>query len=331
MRALPVFLFLINFLLNIACHNSEPKSFMPKEKKYKEGFLESERIKLHYLDWGGNGPVLILICGLGDTPFLFENLAEHLSPRFRIIGYSRRNHCRSETNEQKYDNETLVSDLKLFLDSLKIDKTNLLGWSLGGNEISEFACLYPNRVNKLIYFESGYDLSDGGFEMVMANIKSLLPDHSIMTSLDKYRAWYHRFWFGDIDWTQTLEANLLASSHIKKDGSVETIPNDSVFKSILKEAMNYRRRYECVQAPSLVIYAKPFFYPVDNKPETIKLYDSIENNVVSPWRLANKKRMEKELRNPIIVEAPKGSHSSFLFLSNDYLVETINSFILDKL
>ena len=68
----------------------------------------------------------------------------------------------------------------------------------------------------------------------------------------------------------------------------------------------------------------------NNSRETIALYDSLENNVISPWRLSNKKRMEKELKNSIIVEALKGSHTSFLFLSNNFLVETIRSFIDGK-
>ena len=331
MRSIIVSILLIHLLLITACHNLEPKSPMLTNNKFKEGFVESDKVKLHYLDWGGEGQVLILISGLGDTPFLFQMLAEELSPGFRVIAYSRRNHGKSESKEEKYDNEALVSDLKLLIDSLKIDKANLLGWSLGGNEITEFASLYPDRVGKLIYFEAGYDLSDGGFAKLLANMpKPFLPDSSVMKSLDNYREWYHHFWFGDVKWNNSLEANLLASVQVNSDGSVKTIPNDDVFKSILKEAMNYRRSYERVQAPSLVIYTKPFFHPFDNKPATVELYDSIESNIVSPWRSANKKRIEQELRNAVIVEAPNGSHTSFLFLSNDFLVNTISSFLKSK-
>ena len=45
-------------------------------------------------------------------------------------------------------NSTLVSDLKLPLDSLEIQKANLLGWSWAGNEITEFAIRHPERINK---------------------------------------------------------------------------------------------------------------------------------------------------------------------------------------
>ena len=70
---------------------------------------------------------------------------------------------KSKAAGSDYDNPTLISDLKLLLDSLKIVKANLPGWSMGGNEITEFAIRYPERTNKLIYFESGYDLSEETF------------------------------------------------------------------------------------------------------------------------------------------------------------------------
>ena len=331
MRSIIATILLTHLLLTTACNNSEHKSPMLTEKKYKEGFVESDKVKLQYLDWGGQGQVLVFICGLGDTPFLFEDLAGQLSPHYRVVGYSRRDHGKSESKEDKYDNGTLVSDLKLLLDSLNIDEANLLGWSMGGNEITEFASLYPDRVGKLIYFEAGYDLSDGGFEKLVSNIpKPYLPDSSVMKSLHNYREWYHRFWFGDVDWNEVLEANLLASIKIYSGGGVETIPNDHVFKSTLREAMNYKRSYQKVRVRSLVIYSKPFFHPADNDPETIKLYDSIENNIVVPWRSANKKRMEEELPNATIVEAPSGTHTSFLFLSSDFLLKTIQLFLDEK-
>ena len=312
------------------CNYSPTETTAYPKVKYKEGFVESEKVKLQYLDWGGSGPVLVLICGLGDTPFLFENLAEELSQGLHVIGYSRRGHGKSNSKEEKYDNETLVSDLKLLLDSLHIDKASLLGWSSGGNEITEFASLYPESVDKLIYFDAGYDMSDGGFEKMVKSIPaSAWPDSTTTNSLNAYRDWYHLFWVSDMAWNETLEANLLATVHVNADGSIEPVPSDSVFKEFLKEAIAYRRNYMGVRSPALVIYAKTFLLPPDRNSVTEALYDSIEKNIVSPWREANKERMKRELKEPIIVEAPEGSHISFLFLSQDFLFKTISSFLLE--
>ena len=304
---------------------------MPAERKYTERFIEGNGARLQYLAWGGTGQVLILISGLGDTPFLFDSLATELSLRFHVIGYSRRFHGKSTAHSGKLDNATLVSDLLLLMDSLRLEKANLLGWSLGGNEITEFAACYPERIDKLIYFESGYDLSDGGFASLTANVpKHYLPDSAVMTSLEPYREWYHHFWFGDVKWNDALEANLLASSSTRSDGSIETIPVDALFTSFLEDAMKYRRRYKDVHSPALAIYAEPFFYPADTNAATIALYDSLENNIVKPWRAANKKRIQEELENVTIIQAPAGTHASFLFRSHEFLVKSISNFLEPK-
>ena len=115
---------------------------METKQIYREGYIQGNGVRLHYLDWGGSGPPLVLIHGLGDSPYIFSDMASSLKNNFRIIAYSRRDHCKSETVDSGYDNSILVSDLKCLLDSLKITKANLLGWSMGGNEITEFVGVF---------------------------------------------------------------------------------------------------------------------------------------------------------------------------------------------
>lgn len=297
---------------------------------YQEGFIQGNEVKLQYLDWGGSGQPLVLIHGLGDSPYIFSDMASSLRNNFRIIAYSRRGHCKSEAIDSGYDNPMLVSDLKLLLDSLKISKANLLGWSMGGNEITEFAIRYPERTNKLIYFESGYDLSEDAFKKILKTIpQSPFPDNLNLRTLDIYRKWYHKFWFADVDWNSTLEANLKATTQVNPDRSVTTIPNDNISKKILKSAMSYHRDYKMIQAPVLAIYTKRFFVPPVNEENIVSLYEDMEKNIINPWRLSSMNRINAELKNVIIKEMPFGSHTSFIFLSRDSLIESINSFLLN--
>lgn len=325
---------LLFFLFSLVYSQSEKQSQQQNKMEtkpiYQEGFIQGHGVKLQYLDWGGSGQPLVLIHGLGDSPYIFDDLASSLKNNFRIIAYSRRGHCQSETIDTNYDNNTLVSDLKLLLDSLKISKANLLGWSMGGNEITEFAIRYPERTNKLIYFESGYDLSEEAFKKILKTIpKSPFPDSSDLCTIDSYRKWYHNFWFPDVDWNPTLEANLKASTQINPDGSVTTIPNDSIFKKLLELAMSYHRDYKLIQAPALAMYTKQFFVPPVKDDDVVAAYEEMEKNIINPWRLSNIARIRTELKNVIIKEMPEGSHVSFIFLSTDSLVKSINSFLLN--
>ncbi len=317
------------FVLFISCRQLQKPKQMGTESIYQEGFIQGNEFKLQYLDWGGSGQPLIL--GLGDSPFLFEDLAASLTTNFRIIAYARRGHCKSVTSDADYSNSTLVSDLKLLLDSLKIDKASLLGWSMGGNEITEFAIRYPERVNKLIYFEAGYDLSDVSFRDIMKTLpKSFLADNSDLRNLAAYRNWYHKFWFADMDWNSALEANLKATIKINPDSSVTTIPNDSIFKATLESAMSYHRDYSKIQSPALAIFTRKFFVPPVTDSNIVSVYDDMERRIIDPWRLSSMTQMKRELKNLSIKELTLGSHVSFIFLSRDPLVETMTAFLLNE-
>ncbi len=318
------------FVLLISCGQLQKPKQMGTELIYQEGFIQGNGVKLQYLDWGGSGEPLILIHGLGDSPFLFEDLASSLKTNFRIIAYARRGHCKSETNDSDYSNSALVSDLKLLLDSLKIEKASLLGWSMGGNEITEFAIRYPERVNKLIYFEAGYDLSDNSFKDILNTLpKSFLADSSDLRNLDAYRNWYHKFWFADMDWNSTLEANLKATTRINLDSSVTTIPNDSIFKTTLESAMSYHRDYSKIQSPALAIFTRKFFVPPVTDSNIVSVYEDMERRIIDPWRLSSMNQLKAEFKNLTIKELTLGSHVSFIFLSKDTLVETMTAFLLN--
>lgn len=298
---------------------------------FTEHFIQGETVKLHYLDWGGTGEPLILLHGLGDSPFLFQDLAASLKEHFRVIAYSMRGHCKSETSDANYDNSTLVSDLKLLLDSLQIPKANLLGWSMGGNEITEFAIQYPERTNKLIYFEAGYDLSEEPFKAILNALpKSIFAESADLLSVEAYRKWYHNFWFPDIAWNSTLELNLRASIQINFDSSISTIPNDDVSKIILKSAMSYHRNYDKVNVPALVLFTTSFFSAAKDDSTMAAIYERIEKEIINPWRQHSMNRIKNEMKNATLKIMSKGSHVSFIFLSKDEIVKSINNFLLEK-
>ncbi len=119
-----------------------------------EGFFDSDGVSLHYIDWGGDGRNMVLLAGLGGTARLFGGLAPRLAERFRVAGFTRRGHGRSDRPETGYDIDTLVEDIRHFLDFMDIERATLAGHSWAGIEIPRFATKYPERVDATIYLDA---------------------------------------------------------------------------------------------------------------------------------------------------------------------------------
>ncbi|MBC8064941.1 MAG: alpha/beta hydrolase [Chlorobia bacterium] len=124
------------------------------------GFVSSNGVRLHYLDWGGKGPTLLFISGTGDDAHAFDDFAPRFKDRFRVLALTRRGYGRSDKPTSGYDIPNLAEDVRGFLDAMKISRVSLVGHSAGGDELSRFAVSYPNWVDKLVYLDAGYDRSD---------------------------------------------------------------------------------------------------------------------------------------------------------------------------
>lgn len=124
---------------------------------HRDGFVVSGGVRLHYLDWGGEGPTLLFLAGLGRSPHIYDDLAPAFRGRFRVLGLTRRGLPKSDRPEGGYDADTLVEDIRALLDRLGIDRAALVGHSFAGVEMTRFAARYPTRVGRLIYLDSAYD------------------------------------------------------------------------------------------------------------------------------------------------------------------------------
>ena len=120
----------------------------------KSDFVHVNSIRLHYLDWGGNGPTLIFLTGMGCSAYIFNQFAPRFSDKFRVLVLTRRGQGDSDYPETGYDADTLTEDIRQFMDQLDIQKAILAGHSLAGVELTHFAATHPSRVQKLVYLDA---------------------------------------------------------------------------------------------------------------------------------------------------------------------------------
>ena len=127
----------------------------------QDQFITVNGVKLQHVDWGGHGSPVLFLPGLGDNVHRFDTVAPRFTKRWHAVGYSRRGQGESEKPASGYDTNTLVEDLRLFLDAKDIQAVDLIGHSLAGTEMTLFASRYPGRVNHIVYLDAAYDFAAG--------------------------------------------------------------------------------------------------------------------------------------------------------------------------
>lgn len=116
-------------------------------------------VKLEVLDWGGDGPPLIFLAGLGNTAHVFDELASHFTANHHVYGITRRGIGASSlppTTDENYNADRLGDEVLAVMEALKIDKPVLAGHSIAGEELSSVGTRHPEKVSGLIYLDAAY-------------------------------------------------------------------------------------------------------------------------------------------------------------------------------
>ncbi len=110
------------------------------------GFIETNGARLYYEMMGEGHPLVLLHGGYMDTK-MWEDQFAIFAKDYKVILYDIRGHGKSEFPQVPYAD---YQDLYALLTSLDIEKTYLLGLSLGGMIAVDFTLEHPDMVDALI-------------------------------------------------------------------------------------------------------------------------------------------------------------------------------------
>ena len=120
---------------------------------------------VHYVDRGpADAPVVVMVHGFSTPHFIFEQNAKALLEQgFRVIQYDHFGRGLSDRPRTKYDIDFYDRELLNLLDALEIrEPVGLVGLSMGGPIVAEFAARHPARVSRVALFVSaGLDVPGG--------------------------------------------------------------------------------------------------------------------------------------------------------------------------
>jgi len=115
----------------------------------------SQRLRLHYVDWGNAAaPPLILVHGGQDHCRNWDWVAQDLRRDYHVIAPDLRGHGDSAWSPSgDYSMAAFVYDLAQLVHQLALGPVRIISHSLGGSISLRYAGVYPQMVEKLVAIE----------------------------------------------------------------------------------------------------------------------------------------------------------------------------------
>jgi pimeloyl-ACP methyl ester carboxylesterase len=155
---------------------------------YQDGFVTVSGLRLHYVDYGGQGEAVVALPGLIQSARAFDSIARLLVPPMRLLALDFRGRGASDWGPPEgYRVDQYLRDLKGFLSALNLERVALIGTSLGGFVARLFATAYPGRVTRLVLNDCAIGGALAGVCRVSARPSDAPPE---FPSIDEAVAWF---------------------------------------------------------------------------------------------------------------------------------------------
>jgi pimeloyl-ACP methyl ester carboxylesterase len=106
-------------------------------------------MQLNFKKLGEQGDHLIILHGLFGMLDNWQTLAGQFAQHYQVWIVDQRNHGKSP-HSQEFNYRILADDLDDFMQQHGIQTAHLIGHSMGGKTVMEFALVYPQKIQKLI-------------------------------------------------------------------------------------------------------------------------------------------------------------------------------------
>ncbi|MCP5265280.1 MAG: alpha/beta hydrolase [Burkholderiaceae bacterium] len=131
-------------------------------------------IRIEYFDHGSGPEVVVFVHGFQASAPIWHAVQQRLpAERYRSIAINNRGAGGSDAppEESDFTIQCFAADVLALLDTLGLDRVVLVGHSMGGATVAQFAVDHPQRVKALVLLDpaspNGRDLSAGEIERLL--------------------------------------------------------------------------------------------------------------------------------------------------------------------
>jgi len=114
-------------------------------------------MQMYYEVTGQGEPLVVLHGAYMDIPSM-GGIIPKLAESHRVYALEFQGHGRTTDIDRKITYENLADDVAAFMDAVGLAKSDVFGYSMGGQAALMLAIRHPAKVNKLVAASVGYDL-----------------------------------------------------------------------------------------------------------------------------------------------------------------------------
>lgn len=182
-------------------------------------YVNTNNINLHYLDYGGQGPTVVLTHGLSANAHCFDGLiAAGLTDHLRVLSVDLRGRGLSDKPATGYSMADHAADIVGLLDELGIETVIMGGHSFGGLLSMYMAANHSDRVAKLVILDAAGSLHPDVRELIKPSLARL---EKVVPSWEEFRTAMQAQPFLHGEWDDALESYYRADVEIRPDGTVK--------------------------------------------------------------------------------------------------------------
>jgi len=205
-------------------------------KKYKDSkgnYYEFNEIK--------NSPITIFIHGVGLDNTMWYPQKEYFHDQ-SVLFYDLLNHGQSSGGFKDLNFNIYSNQLLNLINELKLDKINIVGFSIGALIAQHFTEKFYDKVNKLVLIGSVHQRSDKQIETVQKRYNEAVKGVSI--TIDSIKRWFSERYLNNNPQVYDFFYNLLEK---KKDE--DFLPAYKIFVN----SDNYQINYSNFTMPTLIM------------------------------------------------------------------------------
>ncbi len=123
------------------------------------GYVANEGARIWYASYGAGAPVILLHGGLGNSGNWGYQVPALVEAGQQVIVLDSRGHGRSPCDARPYSYELMASDVAAVMNSLRLARARLVGWSDGACTALVLASRAPTQVAGVFFFACNMDPS----------------------------------------------------------------------------------------------------------------------------------------------------------------------------